>query len=175
MGEHLEDNLEDSHSDFEITVSTSASNGNCARDLLKRVEADVLDRPGEDNPPDGVVVLFDSDAADVDTADREKTKKRYRKTLSSLIGRITNKVDYVALAGPILDGELKEGRHYRDEILNDYEDINVEVSKKYGIDYIPLREYFFAHEKKSEHAEAQDSGKLTIDGEHPLKGGAKII
>jgi hypothetical protein len=79
------------------------------------------------------------------------------------------------LAGPILDGELKEGRNYRDEILNDYEDINVEVSKKYGIDYIPLREYFFAHEKKSEHAEEQDSGKLTIDGEHPLKGGAKII
>merc|ERR1711871_122006 len=168
IAEHLEDNLEDSHSDFEITVSTSASNGNCARDLLKRVEADVLNRPGE-NPPDGVVILFDSDAADVDTAER------YKKTLSSLIGKITKKVDYVALAGPILDGELKEGRNEKDDILNDYEDINIAVSKEYNIDYIPLREYFFAHEKKSEHAEEQDSGKLTVDGEHPLHDGADII
>ena len=30
IAEHLQDNLEDAHSNFDITVSTSANNGNCA-------------------------------------------------------------------------------------------------------------------------------------------------
>ena len=90
IAEHLEKSLGDSHQDFQITVSTSPVNGNCAHDLLKRVEGDVLHRPGEDSAPDAVVILFDSDAADVDTADTEKTKKNYRDTLSQLLDTITN-------------------------------------------------------------------------------------
>merc|ERR1711998_188478 len=175
IGEDIAKELENKHSEYEVYVSTSGENGNCAKDLLKRVDKDVINRSGEDHAPDAVIILFDSDAADVESADEESTQKMYKATLSELVEKVKHNVDYVALAGPILFGELKKGRNERDEIMDDYDDINQMIADKYEIPYIPLRRYFFEAEKKSVHAEEQKEGKLTVDGEHPLHPGEEII
>jgi Major surface glycoprotein len=49
-----------------VYVHASAANGDVALDLLQKVDRDVIHRPNEDRAPDGVIVLFDSDATDVD-------------------------------------------------------------------------------------------------------------
>jgi len=81
----------------------------------------------------------------------------------------------VALAGPILRGELPEGENYKDAEMDAYEAINKDLARKYRIDYMPLRQKFEAAEPDRAKSEKQSSGKLTQDGEHPNHRGEGII
>lgn len=180
ISDHLEKGIEKKEKNFDVTVSTSGENGNTVSDLLKRVDSDVLSRKsygGDSLPvPDAVIVLFDSDAADVDEGSKPaKIREAYKEKLITLLDKLTAKIDYVALSGPILMGELPEGENPRDEQMDAYETINKEVASKYHIDYIPLREEFEAAEPNKSKYEAMKKGKLTMDGEHPLHQGEAII
>ena len=180
---HLDDELkadiEKKHSHYDVIISSSAVNGNKADDLLQRVDRDVLSRSvyrGNSPAPDAVIVLFDSDAADVDEGSNSKSiRAAYRNDVSSLLHKLTAKVAYVAFAGPILMGELPEGKNGKDSQMDAYEAINKEVAAEHNVPYIALREIFEANEPKKGKSMNAEEGKLTMDGEHPLKKGAELI
>lgn len=169
MGEKLEKELEDAESDYDTVISVSFGNGNTAFELYDRVEDDVLNRDDVDEPPDAVVMLFDTDAADEPDGGKDEYKEKYKKKLSSLLQKLKAKVKYVALAGPILKGEYKDNDI--DPKLDDYEDMNKRIARSHGVDYIPLRDMF----QDAEDGYDQKAGHLTIDGQHPTKKGAAII
>jgi hypothetical protein len=77
----------------------------------------------------------------------------------------------VALSGPILDGEKKEGENEKDDKLDAYENINKKLAKKHDIAYIDLRAEFLSNDKGFD----QEQGHLTQDGEHPKRKGEEII
>lgn len=131
---------------------------------------DVISRENGEGLPDAVIVLFDSDAVDEHLehtgASAEQSRVEYKSNLITLMTKLTSEVPNVALSGPILKGELPRGSNSFDRELDVYENINKQVSSDFSASFIPLRERFFASE---------NSGKLTVDGEHPnLIGGALI-
>jgi hypothetical protein len=202
LAPELEKMIEKQRPRTDMIITASAANGNTVTDLLKRVDKDVLERPNKTPPPDGVIVLFDSDACnDLDANDDAAVLTEYKGNLERLINKLQSKIsnfkpfflnfklnsdslnnihnfkisDYVALSGPILMGELPEGKNRKDAVVDQFEAVNKEVAAKLKIDYIDLRHEFQKHEPKSAKSEEQYEGKLTMDGEHPLRGGADII
>lgn len=172
MGEELEKDVEKKKKEFDVTISVSSEGGNKAQDLYNRVDSDVIHRHDKASPPNAVIVLFDSDAADVDEGDKaDVIRESYEEKLDALLGKLTAKVRYVALSGPILDGERKEGDNEKDDQLDAYEKINKKVSLKHQVAYIDLRKEF-QHE---ENGYSSDEGHLTVDGEHPKAKGTEII
>jgi len=79
-----------------VTVTSSGGGGRCVADLLKIVDSDVLSRRGDDGPlppPDAVIVLFDSDAADVFERDQaEQLRDIYWDNLSILLEKLTEEI-----------------------------------------------------------------------------------
>lgn len=172
MGESLEKDIEKAHPDYDTVISISFGNGNTASDLYSRVDEDVLNRKSTPNPPNAVIILFDSDAADVEEGDNaDKVRSRYAEKLDALLSKVKDKVKYVALSGPILDGEEKEGNNEQDGKLDAYEDINKKIAKKHDVAYIDLRAKFQAEENGYDN----EAGHLTQDGEHPKRKGEEII
>ena len=172
MGEGLEKDIEKVHPEYDTVISISFGNGNTASDLYSRVDEDVLNRKSTPNPPQAVIILFDSDAADVDEGENaDDIRSRYAEKLDALLGKVRARVDYVALSGPILDGEKKEGENEKDDKLDAYENINKKLAKKHDIAYIDLRAEFLSNDKGFD----QEQGHLTQDGEHPKRKGEEII
>ena len=171
MGIKLESDLEEAEPDYDTVISVSFGNGNTVFELYDRVEDDVLDRNDYDEPPDAVVMLYDTDAADEPDGGKDSYKSSYKHKLSSLLSKLKAKVSYVALAGPILKGEYKENDI--DPKLDDYEKMNKEIAASHGVDYIPLRDMFQKQDRQD--GIDQKAGHLTQDGQHPTQKGAKII
>lgn len=172
MGKELEKDVKLKKSDFDITIAISAESGDKARDLYVRVEEDVIHRKSKESAPDAIIVLFDSDAADVWEGDKSvEIRQDYEDKLDGLVSKLTDAIDYVALSGPILDGEKKDGLNEKDSQLDAYEAINKKIAKRHNLDYISLRELF----QQSEDGYDEDQGHLTMDGERPKKGGESII
>ena len=173
MDEKIQKRLNRKYEHQEVTVNSWWANGAKVHELLKVVDKEVLDR--RDLPaPDAVIVLFDSDAADVKeyTYDRSKIRELYADNLRKLLTKLTAAVPYVALSGPILKGERPDGKNPDDSQLEAYMRINKVVAKEFDVDYIPMREDFFDSEPK--HFD-KEKGELTIDGEHPSLFGMDII
>ena len=169
MGEKLESDLESANPDYDTVISVSFGNGNTAFELYDRVDEDVLSRDDFDAPPKAVVILFDTDAADEPDGGKDEYKENYKEKLSALLQKLKAKIDYVALAGPILKGEYKENDI--DPKLDEYEEMNKEIAKSHNVDYIPLRDMF----QDAENGYDKKSGHLTQDGQHPTEKGAEII
>lgn len=162
MGEQLEFDVEKAKPDYDAVISISFGNGDTAKDLYSRVDEDVINRKDHPNPPDALIVLFDTDATEVNEEGQSDVfKEQYENKLDELMTKLVGKVKYVALAGPI----LKEGGNAEDKKLDAYEAINKKVSSKHEVAYIPLREKFLAEE----------DGHPTQDGQHPKRAGEEII
>ena len=170
----LENAVQDKKDDVQVFVHSSAKGGDTAFTLSARLDEDVLIREGQ-TPPDGVIILFDSDAADEENAPLQWYKDEYRAKLKNMISKIQEKVHYVALSGPILFGEMPDGENAKDDLLNEYEQMNKEIASQHGIDFIELRQKFFSEEPKDDNSQKIRSGKLTRDGEHPVRKGYEII
>lgn len=172
MGEMLEADIEKAKPDYDAAISISFGNGDTAKDLYSRVDEDVLNRKDHPHVPNAIIVLFDTDAADVnEEGQSEVFRKQYENKLDALMTKLVDKIEYVALAGPILKGEKKEGENVEDNKLDAYEAINKKVSSKHKVAYIPLREKFQAEEDGYD----QEAGHLTQDGQHPKRAGEEII
>lgn len=174
LSEELQHAVQDEKTNVEVFIHASAKGGDTATTLSARLDSDVLARHGQ-APPDGVIILFDSDAADEDNAAESWYKDEYKIKLKGMISKILEKVHYVALSGPILFGELPEGENYKDDLLDEYEQMNKEIAEEYNIDFIELRHMFYRNEPTSGDSVEMKSGKLTRDGEHPLRKGYEII
>jgi len=97
ISDQLERDIMKKEKKFEVIVKTSGVGGNKAADLLRRVDSDVLSRRDDDGgslpPPDAVIVLFDSDAADVDEGNNaEWLRQRYRQKMNFLLEKLTAKI-----------------------------------------------------------------------------------
>ena len=178
IGKELQDAAEKRYTNSWTKISVSGEGGNRAVDLMERVDKDVLRRYDAGKllpPPQAVLILFDSDAAEVEETEDTKQilRKEYKENLEKLIIKIKKSVKYICVGGPILYGELPRGRNPRDEQMNAYAQINKDLSQRMNIKYIDLRGAF-------QHADAvarwkKLGGLNTEDGEHPTKKGASIL
>ena len=173
MDDKIQKRLNREYEHQEVTVNSWWAGGAKVHELLKVVDKEVLDR--RDLPaPDAIIVLFDSDAADVKefNYDRSEIRGFYADNLRALLKKLTAAIPHVALSGPILKGEYPDGKNPDDSQLEAYERMNRIIAKEFGVDYIPLREDFFRSEPKGFD---EEKGDLTFDGEHPTLSGMDII
>ena len=93
LAPELEKMIEKERSRTDMIITASAANGNTVTDLLKRVDKDVLERPNKTPPPDGIIVLFDSDACnDLDANDDAAVLTEYKGNLERLINKLQSKI-----------------------------------------------------------------------------------
>ena len=115
MSDSIQKTLQHQYPDYDTEVNTYWGNGFKVKTLLDSVDREVIIRDGRP-APDAVIVLFDSDAADVKETDKNKVELRlaYTNNLRKLLNRLTSSVSKVALSGPILRGELRDGSNVQD-------------------------------------------------------------
>ena len=168
MGESLEKEIEKAHPDYDAVISISFGNGGTASDLSSRVDEEVLNRKSTPNPPNALIISLDTDDVDADDEDKaHQVRSRYAEKLDAVLGKVKNKIKYVALSGPTLKGEKKD----EDKKLDAYEEINQKLTKKHDVAYINLREKFLAEDNGYD----GEAGHLTKDGERPEMKDEDII
>jgi len=129
---------------FNIEVSSKAKGGDTISRIRRRLHRDVLQRKGL-SPPLGLIMYWDSDASDIefDKALTSDTLEAYTADLRFVISELKANIPYVALSGPTIFGEQPRGTNMRDKIYDYYEAINVNITREFGIQYIPTRQKFF--------------------------------
>ena len=155
IGESLENDIEQAHPEYDTVISISVGSGNTAFDQFNRIDDDVLNRKSKPNPPQAMIILMDSQIVDVSEVDAvNEIRSNYNKKLDELLGKVKSRVQYVALAGPVLKGEQKD--HAAGENLDMYEEVRKGLAKKHDVAYIDLREKLQA---------GGESGHTARDGE----------
>lgn len=134
-------------------------------------------------PPDGIVILWDSDVSSIDETPENAAyyRKIYISNVNNLVKDIkqNNSAIYIALAGPILMGEgplflppTAPLYGSKTNMLNEYVAINRQIAIQFNISYIDLRSAFLSSLPQYRLA---NEGCLTIDGEHENENGMTII
>ena len=143
--------------------------GNTVSKLLARIDKDVLA-----HNPDCVIVYFDSDASDINSARDASVKEDYEANMRLMLGILTKRTPCVGLGGPTIYGEFPRGSglNPRDDIYEDYVAINERVAAQYNVTYWHTRDAFFAAIPSGWMA---NEGWLTQDGEHHNADGVAII
>jgi hypothetical protein len=124
--------------------------------------------------PEAVIMYWDSELTNLPKSylSSQEGIDTYTNNLIDVITALKSSVKYVAVSGPNLLGELREGHNSYDKYLNMYRQINRDVSLSYNIPYIDIRQAFLDADRLK--GWDQSSGYLTLDGEHPSEAGSKI-
>ena len=126
-----------------------------------------------------VLMLWDTDISDVDESgksdhDVASLRQDYKKNLRFVIEGVQKSGAHLIMGGPILLGEQaakEETPGPKEKMLDDYREINMDVAKHYGVKYVDLRKSY--KDKLPDNCN-ENSGKLTLDGEHPNNNGAEL-
>jgi hypothetical protein len=132
--------------DQRLTMYDEGQNGNKISDISSRLDTALA------HNSQGLILQWDSDVSDIDESamsDTEITilRQNYENNLKSVIERIqANQTDVVALSGPGLLGEpgilqlfLSSRFRGKENMLNDYREMNKQIALAYNITYLDLR------------------------------------
>ena len=151
-----------------FTVTSEARSGQHISDLRKRMCKDVIDQGAE-----AVIMFWDSDVTSRQDHQSMSAIKAYVNYLSEIMATMRAEVNYFAVAGPSLQGELPDGKNKNDQCLDIYEQINRNLSTIYNITYIDVRRIFMKYDRTTDwHS---PSGYLTMDGQHPSYAGFLLL
>lgn len=178
IGRNVQKNLKGSFGG--VKVYSSGVSGNCIADMKGRMNDDVLERKAFGlltfwtlGPPDAVILYWDSDAVDVDDSLDPTVLQTYQDDLRYVLQQLQDRgVNYIAVGGPTLDGELPHGENEKDSILDLYTDINRNITTEFGFPYFETRQLFFDNIPSTW---SYSSGYLTDDGEHQNQRGADLL
>lgn len=179
-GYDLPDRLSHLLPQYDLNVMDFGVGGNKILDMKRRLD-DVLN-----TPCDAVILLWDSDAAYIDEPSMTHDQIRYIRqdyaynvTYVLSILRQQNADLLLALSGPILMGEGSmswsvsyQEYQNRQQIMDEYRDLNAGIAGAFGIPYIDLRDMFLS--ALPVYHIGYDTC-LTKDGEHVNEAGATII
>lgn len=148
----------------DVTIINRGINGERVRDLLIRLEQDVLDER-----PDIVTIFIGINDTWRKFEDGEETiSELFHRDYSQLIGRIQAKGSRVILMSPYLL-EIDEVFYTWREDLNPKIKIVEQLAKDYGCLFIPLDSIMQGY------ANLFDKKELAYDGVHPSEKGIEII
>ena len=137
--------------------------------------------------PDAVILYWDSDVSETERCDDGAVKKAYSEALLSVLRRVASVTTKVAVLGPSVLGELRDGHNlapwHKDTCLNHYCDLNRDAVQQVRAEgagqalYVNTRQRFLKRELAfaSGAGYAFPSGYLTIDGDHHSRKGSDII
>ena len=93
LGKGIEESIESARHCKDTSIEVEAHGGFRVIDLLHEVDNKVLNRANNQPPPDAIIVLFDSDAVEVDEGDRKvEFRTKYKKNLSLLLEKLRSKI-----------------------------------------------------------------------------------
>ena len=107
-----------------------------------------LDRSVFPKFPDAVVLYWDSDVSDVDEnlitrSQLREVRRKYVSNVQSVLQQLLQRGMKVIMSGPTLLGERPHGQNYEDNKIDEYREINVNIARNLGVDYIDMRKAFF--------------------------------
>jgi hypothetical protein len=147
---------------------TSGLSNDMLPSLKNRVYRDCLNYQ-----PDAIILLWDSDCTVPSLAEfTENFFDQYTKMTVDLINTFKLKAKFVAIAGPVLYGELPDGQNPYDEVMNKCTLLNQIIAQQNDVQFINLRSIFQAADKAK--GWSKQSGYLTLDGMHPSASGAAL-
>ena len=125
-------------------------------------------------------MYWDSDCSDVyelnmTTSEILQVRATYTTNVEYVIRSVLKAGAYIAVGGPEILGEgpIKPERFWgKDPMLNDYRDINVNVTSSLNVRYMDIRQAFL---DTIPSWWLSGSGYLTVDGEHENERGTEIV
>ena len=137
--------------------------------------------------PQAVILFWDSDVSDINerilhpdqiTALREN----YKSALRTVCSKILATGSLLVIVGPELLGEgpviLNDKSAFidvyasKEEMLNDYREMNEEIAQEFNVPYIDIRKAFL--DVLATTTWPYNNGCITQDGEHPNENGAVV-
>ena len=173
---NLAEKLQHQFPHYPLQIINAGVNNNRIADLKARMYRDVVNVH-----PDGVIIYWDSDVSDqlVDVLQESTTQQQYKSNCVSVFTTCQNASQFIAVAGPsilsegpIFPRDQYDSYQYKYDVLNQYREINRNISETFHIEYIDLRGALQA---------ALPSSWLlarwfvTSDGEHENERGARIL
>jgi len=168
LGENTLKKIQESYPKLNFTLITEAKSGLHIHDLRTRMCGDVIDAKSE-----AVIMFWDSDVTSRQDHQSIKAIEMYIQNLIEIISTMRAKVKYFAIAGPSLQGELRDGKNKNDQCLDLYQEINKNLSKIFNISYIDIRKTFMKYDREKEWN--QMKGYMTFDGQHPSQDGYYVV
>jgi len=159
----VRDTLQANHPDKQIEVDWVATGGHTVPDLLKRVDADVIGK----KPTIVVIQIGCNDA-------RRIPKETFRSSLEELIDKLQMAGIQVVQCSLTSVGEKHDGTNKDDPKLDEFAEVEREVSKAKQVPLIDLRKAFVAYWKKN-NPHNKPSGILTYDGNHFNQTGMDFV
>jgi lysophospholipase L1-like esterase len=173
--ERVRQDVERAHPGRALELVDAGVNGDCIADIRARLTDDVVSLH-----PAGVVLYWDSDAADVEDADESPHRSRalraaYEEALGDVLTILRGLTPHVVVAGPTLFGERPHGRNPKDAVLDAYAAINHRLARAHHVTWVDTREAAFRWLHGHGGKEDRASGRLTEDGEHLNQAGAELV
>ncbi|WP_158559388.1 SGNH/GDSL hydrolase family protein [Deminuibacter soli] len=168
----MRDTLQHNGSDDRYELVGKGVGGNKIRDLLARIETDVIQQQ-----PDIVFLMIGIN--DVGFFTWQPTvggtfPDQYELGLSYIVKRLQEKHISVILCTPTIIGEKKHGSNPMDKQLDQYAAIMQKVAKKNGTLFCNIRKVFI-DTLKTINPNNQQKGILTVDNVHMNEKGNKLI
>lgn len=159
----VRETLQAKHPDKQIEVDWVATGGHTVPDLLKRVDADVIGK----KPTIVVIQIGCNDA-------RRIPKETFKSSLEELIDKLQRAGIQVVQCSLTSVGEKYDGTNKDDPKLDEFAQVEREVSKAKQVPLIDLRKAFIAYWKKN-NPHNKPSGTLTYDGNHFNQTGMDFV
>ncbi len=159
----VQETLQQTHKDKNITVDWVATGGHTVPDLLKRVDKDVIAR----KPTIVVIQIGCNDA-------RRISKELFRSSLEELIDRLRQANIQVIQCTLTSVGEKYDGSNKDDPRLEEFADVERQVARAKKVPLNDLRRAFVAYWKKN-NPENKPKDILTYDGNHFNDAGNRFV
>jgi lysophospholipase L1-like esterase len=159
----VRETLQKTHKDKDITVDWVATGGHTVVDLLKRVDEDVIAK----KPTIVVIQIGCNDA-------RRLAKDRFKAGLEELIDRLQKANIQVVQCTLTSVGEKHDGTNKDDPKLEEFAEVERQVSRAKNVPLNDLRKAFLAH-WKTENPDNKPQGILTYDGNHFNDAGHQFV
>jgi lysophospholipase L1-like esterase len=159
----VRESLQAKHPDKQIEVDWVATGGHTVPDLLKRVDADVIAK----KPTIVVIQIGCNDA-------RRIPKETFKSSLEELNDKLQMAGIQVVQCSLTSVGEKHDGTNKDDPKLDEFAEVEREVSKAKQVPLIDLRKAFVAYWKKN-NPHNKPSGILTYDGNHFNQKGMDFV
>jgi lysophospholipase L1-like esterase len=172
--EHVRERLARAHPGRAFELVNKGVNGDCIAEIRARLVADVGALE-----PSVVVLYWDSDAADVETANEPpqraaRLRSAYERDLTAVLHGLRGLTSRVIVSGPTLQGELPHGSNPKDGVLDAYAEINRRLCHRHHATWVDTRQAAFRWLRQNA-ATPREAGRLTEDGEHLSAAGAALV
>ena len=166
--------LQRAHPGRTFELVNAGVNGDCIAGIRARLVGDVSSLQ-----PSAVVLYWDSDAADVEAPDDPPERvahlrAAYERDLAAVLDGLRGLTPRVVVSGPTLMGERTQGENPKDAVLDAYADINRHLCRLHHATWVDTRRAAFRWLRQHA-APPQESGRLTVDGEHLSATGVELV